>query len=42
MQWKETFPETQQQARYLGVEVDSQHIEYRLQGDKLEDIKTVL
>jgi hypothetical protein len=39
MQWKETSPEAQQQVRYLGVEVDSQHMEYRLPVNKLEDIK---
>jgi hypothetical protein len=39
MQWKETSPEAQQEVRYLGVEVNSQHMEYRLPVNKLEDIK---
>jgi hypothetical protein len=42
IQWKKTSTEAQQRVRYLGVEVDTENMEFRLPEDKLKDIEVTL
>jgi hypothetical protein len=42
IQWKKTSTEAQQRVRYLGVEVDTENMEFRLPEDKLKDIEATL
>jgi hypothetical protein len=42
IQWKKTSTEAQQRVRYLGVEVDTESMEFRLPEDKLKDIEATL